>query len=125
MNPMYIEVVSVPVSDQDRAKAFYADTLGFEVVSDHPMGEGMRWVQLRPPNSATSITLVSWFDAMPPGSLKGTVLATDDINATYQQLEGRGLRWNGPVEEQFWGSFATFDDPDGNGWVVAQSTHGA
>jgi catechol 2,3-dioxygenase-like lactoylglutathione lyase family enzyme len=121
MTLTHIDVVSVPVSDQDRAKAFYLDTLGFELVNDQ-MGEGMRWVQLRPPGSATSITLVTWFPTMPPGSLEGIVLATDDIHAEYDRLAERGLRWNGPVEEQFWGTYATFDDPDGNGWVVAQAT---
>ncbi len=119
----FLEVISVPVSDQDRAKAFYTDVLGFEPRADVAMGDGMRWVQLAPAGGMASITLVTWFETMPPGSLKGIVLATEDIHQTYGELAGRGLHWNGPVEEAFWGTFATFDDPDGNGWVVAQSRH--
>jgi predicted enzyme related to lactoylglutathione lyase len=124
MAETYLEVVSVPVSDQDRAKAFYMNVLGFELRADQTMGEQMRWVQLAPSGGSASITLVTWFPTMPPGSLKGLVLATDDIHATYAELAARGLRWNGGVEEAFWGTFATFDDPDGNGWVVAQSRGG-
>jgi catechol 2,3-dioxygenase-like lactoylglutathione lyase family enzyme len=119
MDERRLQVVSVPVSDQDRAKAFYTDVLGFELRADQAM-EGMRWVQLAPAGDAVSITLVTWFPTMPPGSLKGLVLGTDDIHAAYAELAGRGLRWNGGVEEAPWGTFATFDDPDGNGWVVAQ-----
>lgn len=126
MAGIYLELISVPVSDQDRAKAFYTDVLGFELRADQQLGEEMRWVQLAPPSGSTSITLVTWFPTMPPGSLKGMVLATEDIHATYGELAARGLRWNGAIEEAFWGTFATFDDPDGNGWVVAQlQRHGS
>ena len=120
-----LQVVSVPVGDQDRAKAFYTDVLGFEVRNDTPMGPDQRWVELAAPGDDTSITLVTWFETMPPGSLKGLVLDTPDIRATYDELAGRGLKWNGPIEDQFWGTFATFDDPDGNGWVVATSKAGS
>jgi len=69
-----IDVVSIPVSDQDRAKAFYRDMLAFIELSDTQMGDGMRWVQLSPPGSSNSVTLVTWFDTMPAGSLRGLVL---------------------------------------------------
>jgi catechol 2,3-dioxygenase-like lactoylglutathione lyase family enzyme len=115
-----IAVVSVPVSDQDRAKAFYVDTLGFELQADNPFGDGQRWVQVGPTGASTSLTLVTWFETMPPGSLKGLVLETDDVHGDYQALSARGVRFTGPVEEQFWGSFATFEDVDGNGWVLQQ-----
>jgi catechol 2,3-dioxygenase-like lactoylglutathione lyase family enzyme len=121
----HLQVVSIPVSDQDRAKAFYTDVMGFELRTDAPFGPDQRWVEIVPPGSATSITLVTWFPTMSPGSLKGLVLATDDIRATYGELEARGLRWTSPVQDEFWGTFATFDDPDGNSWVVAQSKDGA
>src|SRR5580765_4239201 len=101
---LFVQIVSVPVSDQDRAKAFYTDVLGFEVRDDSPMGPDQRWVELIPAGSDTAITLVTWFETMPPGSLKGIVLATDDIRATYNELAGRGLKWNGPIEDQFWGT---------------------
>jgi catechol 2,3-dioxygenase-like lactoylglutathione lyase family enzyme len=117
----HLQVVSVPVSDQDRAKIFYADVLGFEVKNDSQYGPDQRWVELAPPGAPTSITLVTWFPSMAPGSLKGLVLGTDDIHAAYAALAARGLAWHGPIQDAFWGTFATFDDPDGNGWVVAQS----
>jgi uncharacterized glyoxalase superfamily protein PhnB len=117
----HLQVVSVPVGDQDRAKAFYTEVLGFEVKGDMAYGSDQRWVELAPPGAPTSITLVTWFPSMAPGSLKGLVLNTDDIHATYDELAARGLTWHGPIQDEFWGTFATFDDPDGNGWVVAQS----
>jgi len=115
-----IQLVSVPVSDQERAKAFYTETLGFELVADNPFGD-QRWIQVAPKGAETGVTLVTWFETMPPGSTKGLVLETDDVDASYQELSARGVRFNSPVEEQFWGRFATFDDPDGNGWVLQQS----
>ena len=70
----------IPVSDQAAAKGFYTDVLGFEVVRDNPMGPEQRWIQLRPPGADTSITLVTWLEAMPAGSVKGLVLSCDDID---------------------------------------------
>jgi catechol 2,3-dioxygenase-like lactoylglutathione lyase family enzyme len=89
-----LEVVSVPVSDQDRAKSFYAGKLGFSVEMDSSFGDGgMRWVMLRPPGSGTAITLVTWFETMPAGSLKGSVLGCDDLEKTLAELTaGRHLR---------------------------------
>ena len=114
-------VMSVPVSDQDRSKKFYADVLGFDVVADTPFVNAQRWVQLRPPKGGASITLVTWFDSMPPGTLQGAVLECTDIESTYTELQGRGLEFNEPITKEFWGTFSTFKDPDGNGWVLAQS----
>ena len=116
-----LQVVSVPVSDQDRAKAFYVDTLGFTLRRDNPMGPDQRWVEVVPPQGETSLTLVTWFPTMPAGSLKGIVLATDNIEADYAELSQRGVAFHGPIQKEFWGTFATFDDPDGNGWVLTQA----
>ena len=116
----HVRVISVPVTDQDQAKTFYVDVLGFEVRRDAPFAEGQRWVEVAPPGAETSLTLVTWFPAMPPGSLTGLVLGCDDIDATYAQLAGRGVTFAGPIEDAPWGRFATFTDPDGNGWVLAQ-----
>ena len=116
-----ISVVSIPVSDQDRARDFYVDTLGFELLADTPMGPGMRWVQVRPPDSATSLTLVTWFESMSPGSNRGLVVECDDIDGTYGDLGARGVPFDGPIETAPWGRFATFTDPDGNGIVLQQS----
>jgi catechol 2,3-dioxygenase-like lactoylglutathione lyase family enzyme len=117
-----LEVVSVPVSDQDRAKNFYRDKLGFSVQMDSSFGDGMRWVMLRPPGSATSITLVTWFDTMPAGSMKGAVLGCDDLDKTLAELSTRGVTFaEDEVQEAPWGRWKTFEDPDGNGWVLQQS----
>jgi catechol 2,3-dioxygenase-like lactoylglutathione lyase family enzyme len=117
-----LEVVSVPVSDQDTAKRFYAGQLGFTVVMDSVFGEGMRWVMLRPPGSRTRITLVTWFDTMPAGSLRGTVLGCDDLEGTLAELSARGVTFHEEaIQEAPWGRWKTFDDPDGNGWIVQQN----
>lgn len=119
MSLRHIDVISVPVSDQNTAKSFYADVLGFTVVRDNPMGPDQRWIQLRPSNGETSIALVTWFDAMPAGSLRGTVLDVDDINDAQQILRDKGVDIS-EVRDAPWGRFATFSDPDGNGWVLRQ-----
>ena len=115
-----IDIISIPVSDQARSKAFYVDKLAFTVKRDNPMGPGQRWVELATADGETSITLVHWFDKMPPGCVQGTVLGTDDIAKTHAELSARGVAI-GPIEEQPWGTFATFGDPDGNGWVLQQA----
>lgn len=117
-----VQLFSLPVSDQDRAKAFYVDVLGFEPVADVAMGPGVRWVQVRPPGGATSITLVTWFDTMPLGATKGTVLETDDLEGDIARFGGSGVDIPGDIEVAPWGRFVTFDDPDGNGIVLQQST---
>jgi catechol 2,3-dioxygenase-like lactoylglutathione lyase family enzyme len=118
-----ISVLSLPVSDQDRARDFYVGVLGLDLLRDDPMGPGMRWVQVAPPGAATSITLVTWFETMPAGSAKGLVLETDDLDGDVARLRGRGVAIEGDVQEQPWGRFVTFDDPDGNG-IVLQATAG-
>jgi len=118
-----LEVISVPVSDQDRAKSFYTEALGFSVEMDSSFADGnMRWVALRPPGSGTAITLVTWFDTMPAGSLKGLVLGCDDLEETLAELTARGVTFaEDEIQEAPWGRWKTFDDPDGNGWVLQQN----
>ena len=77
-----IQLLSIPVRDQEVAKAFYVDVLGFDLVRDNPMGPDQRWVEVAPRGAATSMTLVTWFETMPPGSLRGLVLETDDLEGT-------------------------------------------
>ena len=95
-----LEVVSVPVTDQDAAKSFYTEKLGFSVEMDNSFADGsMRWVMLRPPGGGTAITLVTWFETMPAGSLRGAVLGCDDLEKTLADLAGRGVtlqRGRGP-----------------------------
>ena len=119
------EVVSVPVTDQDRAKQFYVGKLGFTEVMDNQFGEGMRWVMLRPPGSRTNITLTTWFDTMPPGSLKGSVLTCDDLEETLSELEGRGVTFaENEIQEAPWGRWKVCEDPDGNSWIIQQNSPG-
>ena len=121
---MSIQIVSIPVSDQASAKQFYADVLGFDVVRDNPMGPEQRWVELQPAGGGPSITLVTWFDSMPAGSVQGLVLNTDDIDAAFAHLTSRGLALT-PIDSEPWGRFSTFKDPDGNGWVLQGPPQGA
>jgi catechol 2,3-dioxygenase-like lactoylglutathione lyase family enzyme len=116
-----VRVISIPVSDQDRAKAFYVETLGFEVVTDAPYGEGRRWLEVRPAGSPTSFTLVTWFSSMPAGSLQGLVIETPDVQAAYSDLLSKGVHFTHEPKDEFWGTFTTFTDPDGNGFVLAEA----
>ncbi|HEX5120604.1 MAG TPA: VOC family protein [Pseudonocardiaceae bacterium] len=118
-----VRLLSLPVTDQDRAKRFYVDTLGFDLVADNPMPGG-RWVQVAPKGADTSITLVTWFTTMPAGSVKGLVLETDDLDGDVATLTARGVPIEGDVQQAPWGRFVTFDDPDGNGIVLQASAGG-
>jgi predicted enzyme related to lactoylglutathione lyase len=109
----HISIISVPVSDQDRAKSFYVETLGFELLADAPWGEGMRWVQVGLPGAQTSLTLITWSE-MAPGSLDGILIETPDIDRTHEVLSARGVAFSGPPFDAEGGRFATFQDPDGN-----------
>ena len=114
-----VEVVSVPVSDQDRARAFYVDVLGLELIRDAEMGPGMRWVQLGARDGrGTTLTLVTWFETMPAGSRKGLVLETDDLDGDVERLGGAGLDFADGIQDQPWGRYVTLQDPDGNGLVL-------
>ena len=124
MNIRRIDIVSVPVSDPAVSKVFYSETLGFDVIRDDPMGPDRRWIQLMPKGAETSITLVSWFERMPPGVLQGMVLDTDDIDVTHGELKRRGLDIS-EIDNAPWGRYATFSDPDGNGWIVQQAVSGS
>ncbi len=118
-----IGVISVPVSNPDRALEFYVDKLGFELTMDNRFGHGLRWVMLKPPGGETAITLVTWFDTMPPGSLKGTVLEVPDVEAAAAELRASGaIEADDEIESAPWGRWVSVDDPDGNGWVIQQSS---
>ena len=113
-----IEIVSIPVSDQERAQDFYVNKLGLKVVAEAPFDKH-KWIQLAFPGGGPSITLVTWFDSMPAGSVKGLVVGTEDIEAEKALLESRGVV-TGPVEKMPWGSFMTVKDPDGNALSLHQ-----
>jgi predicted enzyme related to lactoylglutathione lyase len=114
-----LELVNVPVSDVDRAKAFYVDKAGFTLDQDAEVGGGVRFVQLTPPGSAASISIGSGLSAMTPGSVEGLQLVVDDIDAAREDLASRGVEVS-DVQVYDWGSFVFFSDPDGNGWAVQQ-----
>jgi predicted enzyme related to lactoylglutathione lyase len=122
MTISHVQLFSVPVRDLDRAKQFYLDALGFDLVADMPLGADGRWVQVRPRSGDTSITLVTWFDTMAAGSMKGVVLETDDLEADIESLASRGVEFSGPIAEMPWGRYVTFDDLDGNGFVLQTTT---
>jgi catechol 2,3-dioxygenase-like lactoylglutathione lyase family enzyme len=127
-----LEVVSVPVSDVDRAKHFYSEGVGFVVDLDTQISEEMRLVQLTPPGSDCSIHLSTGILNMPPGILEGLQLVVPDIEAARSELIERGVE-AGPVQHMDggggvwvegrggeWNSFVFFSDPDGNGWVLPE-----
>jgi len=114
-----LELVPIPVSDVDRAKAFYTEKAGFNADHDHRVSDEIRFVQLTPPGSACSIALGTGIVDTPPGSVQGLQLVVPDINAARAELLERGVEVSG-VEEFPWGAFVFFSDPDGNGWSVQQ-----
>jgi catechol 2,3-dioxygenase-like lactoylglutathione lyase family enzyme len=114
-----LELVPVPVSDVDRAKAFYTEQAGFHLDHDHQVTDDLRFVQLTPPGSACSISLGTGIVDTPPGSVHGLQLVVDDIHAARAELVERGVEV-GDVQEFPWGSFVFFSDPDGNSWSVQQ-----
>ena len=114
-----LELVAVPVSDVDRAKAFYTEKAGFNADHDHRVGDEIRFVQLTPPGSACSIALGTGLVASRPGSVQGLQLVVSDVNAAREELAERGVEVS-EVQEFDWGSFVFFSDPDGNGWAVQQ-----
>jgi len=116
MNITQVQMLTIPVADQDRAKDFYAGTLGFEVVADHQAGP-MRWLQVAPEGAATGLVL-SALPHFQPGSLQGVILATGDIDGDCERLRRAGVAVDGPHREA-WGTQATFADPDGNGFVLS------
>jgi len=114
-----IELIGIPVSDVDRAKAFYVDQAGFVADHDHQVNDDLRFVQLTPPGSACSITIGVGVIDTPPGSVQGMQMVVTDIEAAHAELSGRGVEV-GDIQEFPWGRFVFFSDPDGNGWAVQE-----
>jgi predicted enzyme related to lactoylglutathione lyase len=112
-----LELVAVPVSDVDRAKAFYTDQIGFNADHDHQVSEGLRFVQLTPRGSGCSIVIGDGITTAEPGSVQGLQMVVSDIQAARDQLVERGVDVS-PIQEYPWGHFVFFRDPDGNGWAV-------
>jgi catechol 2,3-dioxygenase-like lactoylglutathione lyase family enzyme len=114
-----IELVAIPVTDVDRAKAFYVDQVGFHADHDHRVTDDLRFVQLTPPGSACSVVLGTGVTEMAPGSQKGVQIVVADAAAAREQLISRGVDAS-DVDVQPWGHFVYFSDPDGNTWSLQQ-----
>jgi predicted enzyme related to lactoylglutathione lyase len=114
-----LELVAVPVSDVDRAKAFYSEQAGFNADHDHTVSDEVRFVQLTPPGSHCSIALGRGITDAEPGSVRGLQLVVADVAAARDELAARGVDVS-EVQHFPWGSFVFFSDPDGNGWAVQE-----
>ena len=117
-----IEIVSIPVSDQQRAKAFYSK-LGFQIVVESSMGNGQTWIQMGLPNQTTCISLITWWPKKEGGPttglLHGVVFETEEIEMEVEALKEKGIEFK-KIDETPWGKFAQFSDPDGNGLTLHQ-----
>jgi predicted enzyme related to lactoylglutathione lyase len=113
-----IEIISIPVTNQQAAKEFYLK-MGFTLIVEAPYEGGSNWIQLGIPGSDTSITLVNWFPQMQPGSIRGLVIKCEDLDKDIEEMTARGIVVE-PAQKMPWGRFATVIDPDGN----AMSLHG-
>jgi catechol 2,3-dioxygenase-like lactoylglutathione lyase family enzyme len=118
-----LELITVPVSDVDRAKDFYVEKVGFHPDHDHRVNESLRFVQLTPPGSGCSIAIGEGLTTMAPGSVEGLQLVVDDADAARAELADRGLDVS-EVEDLPWGRFVYFKDPDGNSWNIQQIVRG-
>jgi catechol 2,3-dioxygenase-like lactoylglutathione lyase family enzyme len=114
-----LELITLPVSDVDRARAFYVDKAGFNLDHDHTVSEDLRFVQLTPPGSACSIAIGKGLTDAEPGSVRGMQLVVVDIEAARAEFLRRGMEVSA-VEDFPWGRFIFFADPDGNRWAVQQ-----
>ena len=116
---MRIELVAIPVTDVDRAKSFYVDKVGFNADHDHLVNPQLRFVQLTPPGSACSVVMGLGITDMPPGSQRGVQMVVADAAAARADLAGRGVEVS-EVDDQPWGKFVYFADPDGNTWSLQE-----
>jgi len=117
-----LEVVAVPVTDVDRAKAFYTEQVGFNADHDHKVSDDIRFVQLTPPGSACSIVIGKGLTDMAPGSQRGLQCVVADARAARAELIDRGVEVSDPLEYP-WGTFVYFSDPDGNKWALQEITN--
>jgi len=114
-----LELVAIPVSDVDRAKAFYSEQVGFSADHDHTVNEQIRFVQLTPHGSACSIAIGKGIVDGEPGSVSGVQMVVADVEAARSELAGRGVDVS-DVQDFPWGRFVFFADPDGNRWAVQE-----
>jgi len=113
-----LELITLPVTDVDRAKAFYVQ-VGFNADHDHQVDENLRFVQLTPPGSGCSISIGTGLTDAEPGSVKGLQLVVADMDAAHAELKERGIAVT-DIDDMPWGRFTFFSDPDGNAWAVQE-----
>ena len=116
---MKIEVVMLGVTDPDKTKEFYVDKVGFNADHDHTVTEGLRFIQLTPPGSACSIAFGEGITDAKPGSSRDLMIVIEDADAAHKELKDRGVDVS-DVDEQQWGRFVYFSDPDGNTWALQE-----
>src|SRR5690242_7390530 len=116
---MKLELVLIPVTDVDRAKAFYTEKIGFHADFDQTVNENLRFVQLTPPGSACSIAIGKGITTMQPGSIEGMIMVVSDAKTAREELLKRGAGVS-EIDVQDWGHFVHFSDPDGNRWSLQQ-----
>jgi predicted enzyme related to lactoylglutathione lyase len=120
----YLQIVSVPVRSQDKAKEFYVHGLGWELLSDEGYelagGQRLRWLEVRPRGGQTAITLVLEDDILKAGSMKGMILRTGDLESTVADLAERGVVMTHEIQETPWARYTSFQDSDGNSWVIQE-----
>ena len=120
----YLQIVSVPVSSQDQAKEFYVNGLGWDLLSDeaYDLGSGQRqrWLEVRPAGGQTAITLVPEDSTLKAGSVKGLILRAAALETTVAELAGRGVTMVQEIQGTSWARYTSFQDPDGNSWVIQE-----
>jgi catechol 2,3-dioxygenase-like lactoylglutathione lyase family enzyme len=114
----HVKFVSIPTRNQDLALAFYTEKLGFKLVTDQPHDDKQRWIELRIGGSDTRFVLFS-MDEDRIGSYFNGALACDNVEKTYQELKDRGVKFAGPPKQEVWGTFAIFEDVDGNKFLIS------
>ena len=115
-----IKFITVPVRDQSRALAFYTDKLGFTIITDQPFDGKQRWIELRIPKAETRVVLFTPDELKSRvGTFTGVSLECDDIDSTYSELLAKGVAFDSPPKKQPWGTFVTFKDSEGNGFVLS------
>jgi catechol 2,3-dioxygenase-like lactoylglutathione lyase family enzyme len=113
-----IKFASIPVTDQDRALAFYTEKLGFRLLTDQPFNDKQRWLELGIPGAESRVVLFRMDGGVQPGSMMNVTFWTDDVEGTYRELKGKGVEFAAEPTKQPWGTFAIFKDLDGNSFVL-------
>jgi len=117
-----LKFITIPVCDQKRALGFYTEKLGFTIIADKPFNKDQRWIELRIPKADTRVVLFTpEGHENRVGTFSGCSFACDDVDQTYAEYKARGVEFEGPVQKQPWGTFATFRDSEGNSFVLSTS----